>query len=85
MPLLHGTTRVNQPNTGKPGPELSCALSSPFPFASSARAERGSQSGQEHWRSLYSLFYTLAEGRSYLGLSNPGFVPRSLLTGLGHS
>lgn len=43
MPLLHGTTRVNQPNTGEPGPELSCALSSPFPFASSARAERGSQ------------------------------------------
>lgn len=43
MPLLHGTTRVKQPNTGEPGPELSCALSSPFPFASSARAERGSE------------------------------------------
>lgn len=43
MPLLHGTTKAKQTNTGEPGPELSCALSSLFPFASTACAERGSQ------------------------------------------
>lgn len=50
MPLLHGTTKAKQPSAGEPGPELSCALSSLFPFSSSAHAERG-ESGQEHWRS----------------------------------